>query len=235
MLNEDSYFDFAVKPLFDSLPGFLGCKDRNSKFIYANQSYAQLTGLLNPEDVVGRTDFDFPCDTIKCAEVFQAQDQKVMQSANIMKIIDVHRFADGQWRIISTRKFPLFNSKKEIMGVVFQGLDITNDKTMEMAFNLYQGDRHQTQKSYVQGQLYGDVQLSNRQSEVLFYLMRGKTIKRIAAILGVSPRTVDEYLEQLRLKFNVHNKHDLIDKAFALGYMNFIPNSFFHSQFSIEL
>lgn len=64
-----------------------------------------------------------------------------------------------------------------------------------------------------------------RQSEVLFYILRGKTVKQIARILEISPRTVDEYLAQLRIKFSVQTKHQLIDKAITSGFFHMQPES----------
>jgi len=63
-----------------------------------------------------------------------------------------------------------------------------------------------------------DIQLTKRQSEVLFYLLKGKAIKQIARILKISNRTADGYLEQLRVKFAVHTKQELIIKAIRGGF-----------------
>jgi DNA-binding CsgD family transcriptional regulator len=82
---------------------------------------------------------------------------------------------------------------------------------------------------------FSGLQLTDRQSEVLFYLLRGKTVKQIALLLKISPRTVDEHLEQLRYKFNASNKNELIDKAISAGFLNTIPERLFRTQLSIEL
>jgi DNA-binding CsgD family transcriptional regulator len=42
----------------------------------------------------------------------------------------------------------------------------------------------------------------------------GKTAKASAQQLGLSPRTVESYLETVKHKFNVSNKSDLIEKIF---------------------
>jgi PAS domain-containing protein len=60
------------------MPGAWGCKDINSVFIYANQTYADIIGIKNKEDIIGKTDFDMSCETVNVAELFQAQDKKVM-------------------------------------------------------------------------------------------------------------------------------------------------------------
>ena len=61
--------------------------------------------------------------------------------------------------------------------------------------------------------------------DCLFYLLRGKSSKQTAAILKISHRTVEQYLEQLKNKFTCETKADLIELAISKGYMNIIPSS----------
>lgn len=62
--------------------------------------------------------------------------------------------------------------------------------------------------------------LSNRQSQCLYHLVRGLTAKQIAKVLGLSNRTIEFYLENLKEKFNCPNKSDLIAKAIEMGFGN---------------
>lgn len=55
--------------------------------------------------------------------------------------------------------------------------------------------------------------LSKRQKEILHWVGYGKTIKEIAKILNLSPRTVGHYFETIKSKFNVNTKSELITKA----------------------
>jgi len=48
--------------------------------------------------------------------------------------------------------------------------------------------------------------LTNREAEVLLWLARGKSNKDIAAILSLSPRTVNKHLEQIYSKLGVENR-----------------------------
>jgi len=91
------------------------------------------------------------------------------------------------------------------------------------------------QSSYMLSTKFSSVKITERQSEVLFYTIRGKTVKQIARFLSLSPRTIDEYLEQLRNKFDSSNKHELIDKAICSGFLNVIPETLLKTQLSIEL
>ena len=54
--------------------------------------------------------------------------------------------------------------------------------------------------------------LSKRQMECCSLLLKGKTSKEIAASLGLSFRTVEFYISNIKIKLNCKNKSDLIRK-----------------------
>ncbi|MEH6455923.1 MAG: DNA-binding response regulator [Cocleimonas sp.] len=60
--------------------------------------------------------------------------------------------------------------------------------------------------------------LTERESEVLFWLVRGKTNKEISIILTMSPRTVNKHLEPIFRKLSVENRTSAT--AVCLRYLN---------------
>ncbi|MDT7952065.1 MAG: response regulator transcription factor [Acetobacteraceae bacterium] len=54
--------------------------------------------------------------------------------------------------------------------------------------------------------LTGNLNITSREAEVLLWLSRGKTNRDIAAILELSPRTVNKHLEQIFTKLQVDNR-----------------------------
>jgi DNA-binding CsgD family transcriptional regulator len=59
-------------------------------------------------------------------------------------------------------------------------------------------------------------QLSDRQLDCLYYLVKGMTIKEIAKEMSLSPRTVEHYLEAIKIKLNSHSRVDLFEKAMCM-------------------
>lgn len=57
----------------------------------------------------------------------------------------------------------------------------------------------------------GDIFLSKREYQTLQILSEGKTTKQIALTLGVSPRTVETYINTVKMKLGCHSKIDLVD------------------------
>lgn len=233
-----SILTFDQKKIIDMLPTASGCKDLNSKFLYANQNYADIIGLQKGEDTIGRTDFDMPCDTVNCAQMFRYQDSEVMVKLKPMRILDIHRFANNEWKVYVFSKSPFFDIDNNLAGTIFSGQDITNVSTLELASLLakikIEGVSNDLigQDSYMFGNKFKDINLTDRESEVLFFLLRGKTAKLIAKTLNLSPRTVEKYSDNLKNKFVVSNLHELIDKAISLGYLNIIPETLFTTQIS---
>ena len=235
--------DPKLQGLFDQMPDCWGCKDKDSVFLYANKEYARIVdiGEDNHLDISGRTDFDMPCETANCAELFQKQDKKVMLSATRMKILDIHPFAGKEWKAYIFTKTPLYNDHKLIVGTIFHGVNITNSNTLELGSFLstmttdIQNPLLENQNSFLLGHHFNEINLSDREAECLFFTLRGKSAKHIGRYLKISHRTVEEYLAKLKDKFNAKNKYDLIDKAIQSGFLHTIPETLFCTQLSVAL
>ncbi len=59
-------------------------------------------------------------------------------------------------------------------------------------------------------------QLSKREVECLHLTMRGKSAKQVSSELGISHRTVQEYLTNVKAKLGVASKSELIEQAIIL-------------------
>ncbi len=55
---------------------------------------------------------------------------------------------------------------------------------------------------------------SKRENEILHYTVRGKTAKQIGRIFKISFRTVERHIENIKIRTNIHNKSELIEKFF---------------------
>ena len=64
-----------------------------------------------------------------------------------------------------------------------------------------------------------DLRLSPRQTECLRLAAAGKTSLEIAATLGLSSRTVDQYVGEACERLKVRNRVQAVAKAFALGLL----------------
>jgi DNA-binding CsgD family transcriptional regulator len=88
---------------------------------------------------------------------------------------------------------------KLILPFCDDNVDFLNDKNT-FNFSQFVNDDH------------ADLQLTERQWQCSEYLIQGKTIKEIAKQLGLSPRTIEFYVNNLKSKLQCRNKAELIFK-----------------------
>lgn len=68
--------------------------------------------------------------------------------------------------------------------------------------------------------IFGDIKVSKREMEVLCWLANGKTAEETALILGLSKRTVEDHIKNMKDKFTAPNTHSLMAKVAALGIIS---------------
>jgi len=118
-----------LRQIIDLIPDNIFAKDRDGKFILANEAIAELYGST-PQDMVGKTDFDFLDE--EAAKTYRQDDQKVIESNQQMYFpVEEVTDADGETHIWETRKMPLTLAGSETDGVLGYARDITDLKQRE--------------------------------------------------------------------------------------------------------
>ena len=64
-----------------------------------------------------------------------------------------------------------------------------------------------------------EVRLTNREVQCLELMIQGKTAREIAIILLLSRRTVEFYVNNIKLKFGTNCKSELMLKLFASNFL----------------
>ncbi len=65
--------------------------------------------------------------------------------------------------------------------------------------------------------------LSQREKECLFHLLQGKSYKSTAKLMQISPRTAEQYINNVKMKWLCTYKEDIFKKAIEYGYLNIFP------------
>jgi len=65
--------------------------------------------------------------------------------------------------------------------------------------------------------------LSKRETQCFLYSLKGYSAKLIANKLKLSTRTVETHLNNIKYKLDLANSREIIDFAFAMGYLHFAP------------
>ncbi len=119
-----------LRTLIDNMPDNIFVKDTESRFVLVNIATAHSMGAATPDELLGKTDFDFHPKEL--AERYYADSQKVMQSGESLvgqeePAID----AAGNRKWYSTTKVPLRYENGKIVGLVGISRDITERKQAE--------------------------------------------------------------------------------------------------------
>ncbi len=86
-------------------------------------------------------------------------------------------------------------------------------------------DRHPTQitrRHFKIDARYGDVYFTLREAQCMAQIMRGRTVKSTALFLGLSPRTVEYYLKNMKAKMKCRTKSELMQLIADTEFMTTI-------------
>ncbi|MCH9644305.1 MAG: helix-turn-helix transcriptional regulator [Gammaproteobacteria bacterium] len=71
--------------------------------------------------------------------------------------------------------------------------------------------KHYKGSHYYLGEHYNNVYLTSREAQCVYHMLQGCTIKDTAKHLSLSPRTVEFYVKNMRLKVNAVSKSELLE------------------------
>ena len=113
-----------LRTLIDNLPDFIFVKDRESRFLLINLAAARLVGMADPQEVLGKSEFDLhPHAT---AIRYSSRDQEVMQSGKSQVNIQESAIDPNGNRIdLLTTKVPLRDADGRVIGVIGIARNIT--------------------------------------------------------------------------------------------------------------
>jgi PAS domain S-box-containing protein len=118
-----------LRTLVDLLPAFIYVKDRESRFLVANDACATFMKASSSQELIGKTDRDFyqPED----ASVFRSDELKVLDGFELINKEEQSTTNNGSLRTRLTSKVPLRDNDGMITGLIGTSIDITDAKRIE--------------------------------------------------------------------------------------------------------
>ena len=102
------------KTIVESIPQKIYAKDRNLVYVFCNANYAR-TLKIKPEDICGKTDYDFFPPEI--AERLVTSEKRILATGEAKEFVE--RYIDGgQEEFVHIRKIPLKDEKENILGIL---------------------------------------------------------------------------------------------------------------------
>lgn len=215
----------SLNPLIvNNLPGFVFFRELNLKRQYCNSAYAAYLGLPCKEDFMKMTYAQVPNRYVaENADLYDAHDLKTVTLGKKISLLSVDTISQSKPIIMYGCKVPYMDEEGKITGILGQALVIDSKcwkNLYELTHSKFNPGIHSTYEIHD----YGNYQLTMREAECYFYLLRGYTAKSIALKLSISHKTVESYLTEVKRKLNCKSKTQLIEKGFDLGLIHIIPN-----------
>ena len=214
----------AENLILDQVPGYLGWKDKNLKYIGANKNLLNSMGRKSLEDLIGLDDSELALNSHQVNILFRQQDLLALQGHSLEII---HGLENEQDKTYFLQKTPLRNHNSEIVGVIYhctpwsQANFLTSIKKIDKKYQPLES----VSDYYTFGIFHNVSNLSDRELECLFFQLRGKTAREIADIFKLSKRTIESYIDNVKFKLGCLNKTEMLVTAIAQGYHHHIPKT----------
>ncbi|MCD1295070.1 hypothetical protein CUJ83_08675 [Methanocella sp. CWC-04] len=117
-----------LRLVMDNIPQAIFWKDINSVYLGCNAIFAKFAGLEDPEDIVGKTDYDLAWKKDE-ADSYRKFDRLVMDhDTPVYHIIEPQLQADGKEAWLDTNKIPMHDTNRNVVGILGTYEDITERK-----------------------------------------------------------------------------------------------------------
>lgn len=214
---------------------FMYVKDRNSHYIEVNDFFLSFNGLSRVTQVREKTDYDLPCAEFADKYV---HDDRVAMTTGSLQILEPTKGIDGRLIFLLSIKYPFFDEDTQQQGII--GFSkIIHDQSLQPLLPVLKAAEKQQLK--ISDALFGTTvnqhtvaPLTERELDVLYYLLHGLSYKKIAEQLNLSIRTIEDYIEHIKYKCQCNSKYALFDFAIHHGLMSIIPKHMLHGRAHVE-
>lgn len=173
----------------------------------------QLSGFISREDAIDNT-ISSICNNKRHVEKIFKNDKQVMCSKQFNTFNEQLDAANDTNINALCVKLPWFDDNEKVLGIFGCSIILTNDTmndipnyfTFVMNMLFQKNDILQQRKEKIFNNTF-----TPRETDILRLIVRGKTIRQIALMLGLSNRTIENYYATIKMKACVNSKSDLID------------------------
>jgi len=216
-----------AKDHIDHISHIIFWKDKNSIFLGCNKAFAKEAGLSSPKEIIGRTDYDLPWKEEGKA---YREDDNLIISTEKPKLYfeETQTTKQGKEITLLTSKFPLYDDKNKLSGILGIYTDITKTKQTEIEPKIFNKNKldlktRKAKKFY----LFDDKKtyFTLTEAKCAYFLLKGNTYKEIASHLNSSPRTVEAHIEHMKQKVHCYSKSKLIESILQSNFSDWHCNA----------
>jgi len=222
-----------VSRILSAVPGYIAWQDTQARFLCANAVTITDLGFDCLDQMSGLLPGDVRCPAAALHDQAVTEIQYVLSRHETITTLFSAYITQGQWGLFLGQQQPLPDSRGVIIGVSTHTFDITRTTMGHRLLPLFLEHRKKGSTVIRQGVYkYLDSRqewnLPTRQGECFFWLLQKKSAREIAALLDLSVRTIESYIDLIKHKFNVKTLNELIEVAHQKGIANYIPQHWYH-------
>jgi len=116
---------------FSQLPGVIACKDKEGRFLWANDEAVKLAGFDDFSQMAGKTDYDESISWHEGAGGYRKLETEAMDTGRLAAGVEVAS-KDGISARFLTYKTPVTNSEGEITGVMLVSLEVSDELLQQL-------------------------------------------------------------------------------------------------------
>ncbi len=191
------------------IPGLVFVKDLNLRYINVSPEFVRHSGLNNADDLVDLDDTHMPW--VEYAEQYRNDDAHVIQFGRLQKIEPFMNFYGDHFYTMVTKE--QFRNHGIIVGIIGNShiLSTQLQKQLKQLRALDKVISSEKTLKYTLQSCYKN--LTKRESEIFFLMLRHFSAKMVAKKLEISHRTVEKHIEMIKHKLNLQSKNDIIEYA----------------------
>lgn len=199
------YTGFTIAEMM-RLPFGVYFYNSQSMFQCINNKHAESCGFDSESNAIGKTVLD--TSIAKYADNLFKNNRDILLIGKMKILEEEIMHNNGTYNHGISIKIPLYE-RDSIVGIV--GCTIVTGKhdLADSLSKIAQLNLLNTKTSLFNNY----TSLTQRETEILYHLVRGQTAKHIGALLHISHRTVEQHIEKIKLKLNVFSKSELIEKV----------------------
>ena len=126
--NSLQHENFILKSIIASIPGSIYWKDTKGTYLGCNDFMVKVAGFSSKNDIIGKKDQELWPNQ---ARTFTKTDQEVMNLKCAQSVEERVDLPNGKTRFFTVEKTPLFDDKKNVIGILGNSLEITELKNTQ--------------------------------------------------------------------------------------------------------
>lgn len=203
---------------------FVYIKDEYSRYIYVNDNVLSFYNLTDLDQIYYKTDHEIYWH--KYAKQYMDNDAQAITLGKFQAIEPTVTLDGGEAFILSNKYG--FRDAKTKQYVMLGISKVIGENAMQLLLPSIYG-QHQdklNEESYLFNQIvneHAETKLTEKELDILYYTLHGLSQKQVADKIKLSVRTVEDYINHIKIKLRCFNKYQLFEFALRHGLMNIIP------------